>query len=202
MAHVDNDAAAVKARADKTIRQFRNAEGDFSPRARLDSEEVHVSFLENGTSVHTLVCRYKDLSPEVARAAALYGVMTSVTNTIGAKGLTTQDMIETAEARLETILNGAWSAERQVGARTSDFVEALQRVFTADGKPLSEDQIAAVKKRLADETEGPTYRERLNSNPKVAAALAAIRSERAAARSAEAQAKAAAATDTSINDLV
>lgn len=195
MAHIDNDGS-TRVRAEKTLRQFRNAAGEFSPRARLDSEEVHITFLtgEPGKSEPVgdpLICKFAELSPEVARAAALYGIMTSVTNTIGAKGLTVDDMIEIASSRLETILGGSWSAERQVGARTSDFVEALQRVFTAAGKPLSEESLNAVKAKLASETDGPAYREKLNSDPKVVAAVAAIRSERAAARAADAQAKAA-----------
>lgn len=181
-----DDVGSTK-RAEKTIRTFYNAAGEESARARLDSVKFRVTFVESGDFVEL---GWDELSPEVQRAAGLYGIMTSVTNTVGQKGLSAADMLENASSRLETIRNGAWSAEVKAGARTSDFVEAMRRVYAEAGTPLSDAQIDHIKKTLADEAQGPAFREKMGSHVKIAAALAAIRSERAAETLAKAQAKA------------
>lgn len=194
----DSEAATTTKRAEKTVRTFMNAAGEESPRARLDSVKFRVTFVDGGEHVELA---WDELTPEVQRAAGLYGIMTSVTNTVGQKGLSAADMLDNATARLETIRGGAWSAEAKQGARTSDFVEAMQRVFTAAGQPLSEEKIAGVKKTLLDEEKGPVFREKWSSDPRISAAMAAIRSERAAATLAKAQARVTEAAPTALPSL-
>lgn len=196
MAHIDNDAGtATSKRAEKTIRVFSNSAGEKSSRAKLDSVRFDVTFVENGATVGLA---FDELTPEVQRAAALYGIMTSVTNTVGAKGLSVAEMVDNAEARLEVIRGGLWSSESKVGARTSDYVEALIRVFTAKGRAPNEEQVASWKTRLASDE---AYRAAVEADVKVQAAVAAIRSERAQARLAEAAEKAKGAEDTNLDAL-
>lgn len=198
MAIDTNIDGTTRSRAEKTLRQFYNAAGEASSRARLDSVKVRISFLDGKEIVEALECAADELSPEVLRAAALYGVMTSVTNTVGAKNLSVADMVDNATARLEVIKGGNWSADSKVGTRSSDYLDAMKRVFPN----MSEEQAEVVRKSLADEEKGPAFREKLNSDANVAAALAAIKSERAAARLAEAQAKAKGTTVSSLDSLL
>jgi len=103
MNDVTLDAPSASKRQEKTKRTFRDETGEVSARARTDSISGHIEFVSTG---ETLDFAWDDLSPEVQRAAGLFGIMTSVTNTVGRKDMTDEEMIEAAEARLETIKRG------------------------------------------------------------------------------------------------
>lgn len=185
-------------RAEKTVRSFLNADGESSPRARLDSVKGRVQF--TGTS-EVLDFNYDDLSPEVARAAALFGIMTSVTNTVGKAGMTTDEMVEAAQARLDTILEGSWSAERQSGPRTNDLLEAATRYYAALNRPFSDEDKTELGRRLADEDSGDGLKKKLLAVDAFKAHYEAIKAERAAQRAAKAKA-AAEATQEEAADLL
>jgi hypothetical protein len=191
MADTLSNGEGASKRAEKTIRLFLNAEGVASPRARLDSVAFEVTLIEAGEKIGL---RWDELSSEVQRAAGLYGIMTSVTNAVGAKNLSASDMVDNATARLEVIRSGAWSAESKVGARTGDVLEAIIRAFAESGKPLDEAGIETRRKLLLDEDQGPAFRDKALANPRVAAIFAAIKAQRAEERLAKAKAKAADST--------
>jgi hypothetical protein len=182
---VDGEAVtSTRTRAEKTKRSFFNAAGETSPRARLDSIGGKIIFLPSGEE---LDFNWDDLTPEVQRAAGLFGIMTSTTNTVGRAGMTDDEMFQAASDRLGTILDGEWSAERQSGPRTSDLIEAAERAYTERGMTLSEEKIAEFKAKLSDEKTGPEFRAEMLSKTLIKAHFEAIKAERAAARAAKAK---------------
>lgn len=183
---VDLDVASGSKRQEKTKRSFINGLGERSARAKLDSLRGQVVFVESGD---TLEFAWDDLTAEVQRAAGLFGIMVSVTNTVGRKDMTPQEMVSAAEDRLATILEGEWSAERQSGPRTSDLLEATSRAHQEQGKEFSEEKRAEIQAKLADEKEGTAYRNFLLSKTAIKAHFEAIKAERAAQRAAKAKAE-------------
>lgn len=199
MADISANGEVATKRAEVTDRVFLNAEGKTSPRARLDSVAARVSFIGKN---EVLEWRYEDLSPEVRRAAALFGIMVSVTNAVGNKNLTMDEKIEAAEDRLAVITGGNWSAERgEGGPRNGDFFLAADRWYTEAGKTFTEEMKTSMAAKLNDEETGTDYRKKLQSDRRFAAHLAAIKSERAAERAAKAAA-AAAESSASLDELV
>lgn len=173
-------------RAEKTKRLFLNAAGDASPRARLDSVAGKVVFVETNEA---LDFNWNDLSPEVQRAAGLYGIMTSVTNTVGRADMSIDDMIEAATDRLSIILDGNWSAEAKSGPGNNDLLLALQRTVEGMGKTWDPAPYLA---KLADENVAEEFKKKWQATPQVKAHLDAIKSERALARLKKSQEAAAA----------
>lgn len=179
------ESGSTRTRAEKTKRFFLNADGEPSPRTRLDSVAGRVHFVG---SDETLEFRWDDLTAEVQRAAGLFGIMTSVTNTVGRAGMTDEEMYQAASDRLATILDGEWSAERQVGPRTSDLIEAAARAFAERGMAFPAEKREEIRQKLADETTGAEYRATLLSKTSIKAHFEAIKAERAAERAAKAKA--------------
>ena len=184
---MSTDVTATRTRAEKTKRFFLDESGEASPRAGLTSTAGRIVFVETGD---TLEFAYEELTPEIRRAAALFGIMTSVTNTVGRADMTVDEMVDAATARLEAIVqDGRWSAERQSGPRTGDLVEAAARWYAERNKEFSAETRAAISQKLADENEGDAYRKKLLANESFAAHFAAIKAERAAERASKAKAK-------------
>jgi len=92
-----------------------------------------------------------------------------------AKGNVSQ-MIEDLESTMDNLRNGVWTSEREGGLRIGDLAEAVQSVLASEGKNVDVETIKA--KLAADEA----TRAKSKANPKVAAALAAIVAQKAAAR--------------------
>jgi hypothetical protein len=178
------ETVSGRTRAEKTKRFFLDASGETSPRARLDSVAGRVTFVASG---EILDFNWDDLTPEVQRAAGLFGIMTSVTNTVGRAGMTDEDMFTAASDRLGTILDGEWSAERQSGPRTSDLIEAAGRAFAERGMTFSDEKAAEIREKLADEKTGAEYRAQMLSKTAIKAHFEAIKAERAAQRAAKAK---------------
>lgn len=196
MNDVTTGAASTRTRAEKTKRLFLTASGEATPRAGLESVAGKIIFV--GAEDSPLTFKYDDLSPEVARAAALFGIMTSVTNTVGRADMSLADMYEAAEARLAAIVDeGRWSAERESGPRTNDLIEAARRWYAERNKPFTDEMAAAMQAKLADEKSGPDYRTQLQRN--VAVHFAAIKAERAAERAAKAKER---TPDSEVDDLI
>ncbi|MBK8123865.1 MAG: hypothetical protein IPK54_10010 [Dokdonella sp.] len=137
------------------------------------------------------------LSAEVQRAVALYGIMTSVTNTVGAKGLSVQEMVDNAEARLEVIRVDCGVRSPRSGLEPPIMWRrsfASSRLWSAP----DEAQVASWKACLASDE---AYRTAVEADVKIQAVVAAIRSERAQAKLAEAAEKAKGAEDTNLDAL-
>ena len=181
---VDGEVTSTRTRAEKTKRFFLNAEGETSPRARLDSIGGRIVFLPSNEELEFM---WADLTPEVQRAAGLFGIMTSTTNTVGRAGMTDDEMFQAASDRLGTILDGEWSAERQSGPRTSDLIEAAGRAFAERGLEFSEAKANEIREKLADEKTGAEYRAQMLSKTAIKAHFEAIKAERAAQRAAKAK---------------
>lgn len=194
MNDVATGSASPSKRAEKTKRYFLDAEGEASPRASLKSVAGRIVFV--GRESEPLEFSVDELTNDVKNAAALFGIMTSVTNTVGRADMTLDDMIEAAEARLKSIVeDGRWSAERESGPRTNDLIEAASRWYAEKGKTFSPEMVTKMQARLEAE---PDYRASLQRN--VAVHFAAIKAERAAERARKAQANATAQDD--LEDLV
>lgn len=179
-----------------TKRTFVDGSGEVSGRAGLETQTINVEFVDNG---HNLVINMNELSPGVLNAAAAFGLVTSITNAFG--GMKDVDeMIEAAEARLETLSEGQWAAERQTGERTSDLVEAICRVQAEAGVTVSDEARAEFAKRIKDESD-PLDRKTLLANARVAAAFEAIKLERAQARAAK-KAQEAEGSSADLSDLL
>lgn len=188
---------ATAARSEKCTREFYSASGEKSARAGLESTGVILRLA--GVDDFALDIPYADLSPEVARAAALFGVVTTVTNTIGKKGMTTDEMIEALEARTETLLSGIWTAERASGPRTSDVLTALIRYRESKGATADDAWKANMAKKLAEDAD---FAADVRSRPAVAVLIETIKLERQQERIKKAKEKAHDTTPTDDSDLL
>lgn len=182
----------------KTKRLFINAQGEKTPRAKADSIAGEVTLVGSGD---TLRFEFSELTEGMARAAALWGIMTNITNTIGKKGLSTDEMWDAIESRWETIRGGNWTTDSKTGPRDSDVLLAAERYQKERGKEFGENEQAAMRAKLADEKDGGDYRKRLLSNPRFKAHFEAIKAERAAARAAKAQEAVSSSPDADLLDL-
>ena len=188
---------ATAARAEKCTREFYTAGGEKSARAGLESVGVILKLA--GVDDWQLDVAYDALTPEVARAAALFGIVTTVTNTIGKKGLTTDEMIEALEARAETLQSGIWTAERASGPRTSDVLTALIRYRESKGAAVTDEWKAKMAKQLAEDAD---FAADVRSRPAVAVLIETIKLERQQDRINKAKAKAGEVTPTDDSDLL
>lgn len=195
MADVDidnDDDEVVSKRAVRCKRSFRSADGEITSRSTLDVEAVIFEF-PNG---HKFTMELSDLFPDsqlpppsVGRAAAGAGINTSVGNVFG--GITdTEEAIEAAESRWETLTAGAWSAERKTGPRTSDLVEAWAAFRLKNGAPDSPEWRAMAKSKLLNKEK--TAKDLLVM-PGLKAEYDAIKARRAAERAEKSRAAASAA---------
>lgn len=186
-----------KAPRDKvTKRVFIDGDGKEFPRASADTVAAKIYWLDEGKPVHETSLERESFNDGVFNAGGWFGIMTSVTNAAGgAEDL--DDAIEKAEARLESLTRGNWSAERETGPRSGDLVEAIARHHAQKGKELD----SAWRERMAEkfnskELDAKVY----EKDPTIRVYLLAIRKERADARYAAAAAKAKEATGSSLAD--
>lgn len=197
---VDGAQASSRKRAEKTKRTFLDASGIETPRANLNSVAGRITFVESG---ETLDFSYDDLTPEVSRAAALFGIMTSVTNTVGRADMSAAEIYEAAENRLKTIVeDGLWTSDRQSGPASNIILEAIARRNGKKGLPFTDEDRARYHARLSDEKEGNEFKAKILAQPSVRVEYEAIKAERQAERLKRLQAKAAAAeSDAEPDDL-
>lgn len=92
-----------------------------------------------------------------------------------AKGNVSQ-MIEDLDSTIDNLRNGVWTSEREGGLRIGDLAEAVVQVLASEGKTV---ELETVKAKLAADE---ATRTKSKANPKVAAALAVIVANKAAAR--------------------
>lgn len=170
------ETEVARTRAAVSKRSFLNAEGEYTPRVSTDSLGFKIELVETG---HTVEHKLADFSTEVLNAAALFGLVTSVTNTFG--GL--KDPNEMAEAmgdRLAALLEGEWSSERETGPRTSDILDAYIAFRAKHGKDTSEDNKEKFLNSL--KSKATTVKDLLASETGLAAEYYAIKARRVAER--------------------
>lgn len=196
----DDDETPAGKRAVRCKRTFRSADGEITSRSSLDVEAVIFEF-PNG---YKFTMELSDLFPEglpppsVGRAAAAAGVNTSVGNVFG--GITdAEEAIEAAESRWQTLTDGAWSAERKTGPRTSDLIEAWAAFRVKNGAPDSPEWRAMAKDKILK-------REKTSKDllvmPGLKAEYDAIRAKRAADRAEKSRAAAASGAPQDFGDLL
>lgn len=186
-------------RAAKCNRKFVSRSGEVTSRATLDVQKVVFEFTDAGGE--PLIMNLDDLAgfsglPDgVVRAAAAFGVNTSVGNTFGAIKDNPVEARLAAEDRWGTLTDGEWASEREGGMRIGDLIEAVKRAKTKAGHAFDESSF-----RMALES-GRKDRNEVAKIPAVAAELEAIRLEKIQAKLKEAQAKAASAAGQGLADL-
>lgn len=183
MVDVAAPEAAKSSRREVSKRSFVNAAGEYTGRVNPDSIGFKIEFVETGDTIEQ---QLTDFSDGVRNAAALFGLVTSITNTFGGVKVP-EEAIAAAQERLEILLEGDWASERQSGPRSSHILEAAVAVRADAGKDTTDEWkdkfLAAIK---ADEN----YVKELAKDPAFAAKLAAIKAKAAQERAAKAAEKA------------
>lgn len=188
-------AESTRTRAEVSKRSFLNKDGSYTARATTDTIGFKIELVESGDSfTHKL----SEFEPGVLAAAAAFGLVTSVTNTIGGKSLSGDERAALLQDRLDTLLEGDWSAERQSGPRSSQLLEAIVAVRTNAGKDSSQEWKDKVSASLKAD---PELSKKYLTNPLVAAEYANIKAKAAVER-AKKLSDAAKEVDTSEDDLV
>lgn len=199
---VDIATTEATTRERTTKRIFVNAEGEESARALPDTVGGRVIFVETDYVVEldfTSISGYNSIPNGVLRQGFAFGVMTSVTNTVGSSKLSIDEKIEACEARWEAISKGTWQSEREgSGPRSNDYLEAAKRVQASSGKPWDETRTPLFLSKVSED-EG--YTKTLLKNDAFRAHMDAIKLERAQARAAKSAIKAKDQTDTSFLDF-
>lgn len=188
MANVDQTSEKVRARKGEDVqRWYFDAEGNRTPRVQLTSVGGGLHFVE---AKRDLEWNLSDFDDGVRNAAALFGLMTSITNAFGGKE--TVEMLGAAEARLERFQMGVWASERgESGPRIGILLEALMRLRAEKGASTDAEARARWKDKLI--AGGSDYIKGLREDPTVAAHYHAILREREDAAAKEAAEKARAA---------
>lgn len=191
MADVDN-TLDDGSRNKKSRRLFIQADGTKTPRAGLKTVGFSIEVLEDGEVLDTIEHLLSDFNTEVLNAAAAFGLVTSITNTFGSSKISSDEAVEAARARVETFLDGEWSADRQAGVRTSDILEAFVAMRSAAGRSTSDERKADFVAQIkAGEIKVPDL---LKSEPLLKAEYDAIKAKRAAERAAASKARASGAS--------
>lgn len=185
-----DETPSTRTRAEVTKRSFLLPDGNYSGRATTSVQGFRIELVENSQVFeHSL----SDFSEDVLRAAAAFGIVTSVTNAIGGKNLSVEERAELIEDRLATFLEGEWASERQSGPRSSQLLDAIVQVRLDNGKESSQEWKDAMSIKLKDDEEA---RKGYMNNPLIRAALEKIKAEAAAKRAQAAAAKASTSEST------
>lgn len=189
---------ARRPKKDKCIRVYLNAEGEeIGSRAKNEAASVKLSVSEASWET---VLHYADMPEQVRAAAALYGAVNSITNTIGKAGMSAQDMVDALEGRIEAIFeNGVWAEGAQGGPRTNDVLEAACRWYAERKGEVPDEWKANMKTKLAEDK---AYNEALRARPEIAVIIETIRLERQSERLKKAQAAQAPTEGPSVEDLL
>lgn len=189
------DATSIgkNTRERKTTRWFTSPDGRKAPRAHLEADGFGIEFVGTG---EVLEAKLADFKPEVVNAAALFGFVTSITNAAGGADKSLEDAVYAASERLDALLKGDWSAERETGMRTADIIEAARRINDARGVKTD---VEDLRQRL---TSGQLDPKDLLSNARFAATIAAIQAEKKQAKAAELAAKVGKGDDADLDSLL
>ena len=190
MSDTSNEATTPKKARNVEI-FYIDSKGARAARPQPDVVSFGKRFIGSGKE---LVQELRDFSQEVLAQAAAFGLQQVTQNAYGA-ATDDDERMELAEARLETLLSGSWSSERQSGPRSSDLVDAWAQARADGGKDVDEDWKAMARQKLES---GEVTAKSLQDNPRIKAKLDAIKAERAIARakaSAESLGKSSGASD-------
>lgn len=193
MANVTDIKATPKTKERTTKRYFTDATGAKVPRAHTEATGFGIEFI--GTE-ETLTAKLEDFSEGVKNAAALFGFVVSITNAAGGADKSDEDRVNAARDRLEALLEGDWSAERESGMRTNDIVEAARRINEAKGVVLN---INAYRQKILS---GEVDTKDLFLNRRFAATVAAIQAEKKQARAEAMAANISTEDDASLDALL
>jgi hypothetical protein len=185
MTDTSSEAATSTKKARNVENFYFNEKGERSARPMPDVVGFGKKFLGSGQEV---VRHLVDFHQESLAQAAAFGLQQVGQNAYGAAtdDDERQDMLE---ARWESIQGGNWSADRQVGPRSSDLVDAFAQARADQGKESSDEWKETIRQKLES---GEIAAKDLQANPLIKAKLDAIKAARAAER---AKASAAKATD-------
>lgn len=166
---------------EKANRLFRGADGSLEPRVMQDVTAVVFKFPHTGEE---LVMDLDALQPGILKAAAAFGINTSVGNVLGSVKDKHQ-FHDACTARWETLTGGAWSEGRESGPRIGHLMEAIRRVKKArDGAEPDQAWLDAKRAQLtAPDFDRKVY---LN-NSAIKSEIDQIRIEELQARVAEAK---------------
>lgn len=166
---------------DRKSRRFFTAEGkEPTSRATPESTGFVIQVLDGEKVLKSFTHELSDFPEGVRNAAALFGFITSITNTFGSAKISPDEACELVEARLETLLEGEWSSERTTGPRSSDILEAYVAYRAANGRETTE---AKRQQFLADiKSKTIVVKDLLEEEPALKAELDAIKAKRAAER--------------------
>lgn len=182
----------------KTTRLFQKTDGSTSPRSDEDIVGIVIDIEGSTGPIEIDLNRLAREQPGMFRAAAGFGLLTTVCNAFGGEK-DPESAREKAMARLEAIEDGSWSAERQSGPRVKTLVEALARVQAArSGTAPDEAWFTTWEAKLKS---GEVDAKALQANPKVRAELEQIKAERAAEAAKRAAEKAQTVTDDDLSIL-
>lgn len=181
MADTMNADARGSKKVAKCERQFIDADGGVHARAFEGVAAVRLHFVESGND---LLMPLNELPDGIIRAAAAFGLNTSVGNTFGAIE-DPDEALEIAAARWETLKSGQWTSDRVTGPRIGDLIEAMCRLREEKGKPADDAYRAAITESLSD----PAQAKAVGGDPRIQLHVAAIRKERAESRLRERVAK-------------
>jgi hypothetical protein len=175
---VTTEGNGKRKRQEKCIRTYLNEAGeDIGTRAKNEARAVRLQVPEAG---YDETLRYEDMPEPVRAAAALYGAVNSITNTIGKAGISAQEIVDNLESRIEAIFtNGVWAEGAQTGPRTTDVLDAMCRLFTDRGGDVTEEWKAAKRQKLAEDK---AYADAMRAQPEIAVLIETIRMERQADR--------------------
>lgn len=187
-------------RPEKCIREYLDENGEvIGSRAKNEAKAVRLKVPD--ADWESDILRFDDMPEQVRAAAALYGAVNSITNTIGQKGISAQEIVENLEARIENIfVSGVWAEGASTGPRTTDVLEAICRLYASRGGDVTEDWKESKRKKLADDK---AYADAMKAQPEVAVLIETLRMERQAQRLEAAKAKAQGkAPTTDLDDLL
>lgn len=159
-------------------RQFVNEKGEWTSRVDIDSVGFKIDILDNGEVAETIEGSLSDLEPGIVNAAALFGLVTAITNSFGglSKSGPIEEVIQAAQDRWATFTEGEWAEARQSGPRTSQYLEAAIAVRQDTGKPITDEWKDKFLARLKSDE---NYKKDLAKNAVFAAKLAAIKAKAA-----------------------
>lgn len=173
----------TRTRAEVTKRSFLAEDGTYTGRATTKTKGFKIELVGSDQAFEYGL---EDFDSGVLAAAAAFGLVTSITNTVGGKALSIEERVELIQDRIETLLEGEWSAERQSGPRSSQLLEALIRVREDAGKESTQEWRDRMSVTLRD---NPDKAKEYLANPLVAAALADIKAKAALERAKKLAAK-------------
>jgi len=159
-------------KARSIVRSFISEAGEETPRATNDAKAVVLTFANKYKIQYDLVDAFAGTlpAPSVGRAAAAFGLSTSLGNagnTAGAENAPVvgtdedgrpikgeadpNDIIEAVEERLARLKEGTWAAEREgAGPPTTIMVEAFVEYRKAKGLSFDEPRIERFREDIKD----------------------------------------------------